>query len=197
MKIKQLSIAAVLFAMTVPAMAAVNVVQGATVTPQGAFGVGGGGWGSGSLAPASTLTDGAFLPESTQWNVGSVWWGSSTPFSSDNFLVVDLGSVQSFDHLVLQADNNDSYAVEYWNGSNWLSAWNASAVSGWGMMTRASDLLPVISSQYLRVHATSGDSFYSVSELQALAPVPEPETWALMGFGLLATAVTSRRRRKA
>lgn len=197
MKMKQWALLATLLVAAVPAMAVSNVALGGAVTPQGTFGVGGGGWGAGPLAPASSITDGAFLPEYTQWNTGSVWWGSSTPFSSDNFLIVDLGSNQVFDHLLLQADNNDSYAVDYWTGSNWQQAWEASAVAGWGMMTRDSGVLAQFSSQYLRVHATAGDSFYAVSELQALAPVPEPETWALMGMGLLGTAVASRRRRRS
>lgn len=195
---KQLLVLGSLLAAAVPAMATTtNVALGGAVTPQGSFGVGGSWWGSGPLAPAASLTDGIFLPESTQWNTGSIWWGSTTPFSSDNFLIVDLGSSRSFDRLVLQADNNDAYAVDYWNGQSWVEAWQASAVGGWGMATRSSSIFPALTSQYLRVHAVAGDTFYSVSELQALAPVPEPETWAMMAAGLLGTAALSRRRRRA
>lgn len=191
MKIKSILTAMVFASLTAtPALAAVNVALGAAVTPQGTFGTA--GWCCGSLAPFASVTDGVFLPASTQWDQGTVWWGSSTPFSNNNYLIIDLGSVKQFDQLVMQADNNDSYSVEYWNGSSYVNAWTAPSVGGWGMQTRSSGWFSTISSQYLRINATSGDSFYSVSELQALAPVPEPEAYVFLGLGLLAIGVARR-----
>lgn len=187
--------AAAVFAAAVatPAIASSNVVQGATVYEQGVFGTA--GWGAGVLAPAATIADGIFLADGTQWDQNTVWWGSATPFSSNNFLILDLGALKTFNKLVLQADNNDSYAVEYWDtaSNKFLSAWNAPAVAGWGLATRDSALFPAVTSQFLRIHA-AGDSFYSVSELQAIAPVPEPETYALLGLGLVAISVVRRRK---
>lgn len=194
MKFQSIFAAALLAAaVATPAIASTNVVQGATVYEQGAFGTA--GWGGGVLAPAATIADGIFLQDGTQWDQNTVWWGSATPFSSNNYLILDLGALKTFSKLVLQADNNDSYNVEYWDAANskFVSAWNAPAVAGWGLATRDSALFPAVTSQFLRIHA-AGDSFYSVSELQAIAPVPEPETYALLGLGLVAISVVRRRK---
>jgi hypothetical protein len=47
----------------------------------------------------------------------------------------------------------------------------------------------------LRIYSTGGDGLYSVSEFQAFAaPVPEPETYALLLAGLGLVAAVARRR---
>jgi hypothetical protein len=52
------------------------------------------------------------------------------------------------------------------------------------MQTRDSGLLPTITTTQLRFWALSGDQYYSVSEIQAFAKVPEPGTLALLVLGL-------------
>ena len=49
----------------------------------------------------------------------------------------------------------------------------------------------------LRFTATGGDGYYSVSEIQALAPVPEPDEWAMLltGGGLAGFQVKRKQQR--
>lgn len=48
-----------------------------------------------------------------------------------------IGGVYSLSGFTVQADNNDEYLLECWNGHQWQPAWAISWVSGWGMSTRA------------------------------------------------------------
>jgi hypothetical protein len=63
---------AVFIVPTTAAATSENVVLGKPVTLNGAFGVGPSFPGA-PLAPAWTLSDGKFIPESTWWQSGSVW----------------------------------------------------------------------------------------------------------------------------
>jgi hypothetical protein len=79
---------------TAAAARAENVALGKPVTLNGAFGVGI-AWPGAPLAPAWTLTDSHFLPESTWRQSGSVWWDENYPGSVGNSIIIDLlGSYQ-------------------------------------------------------------------------------------------------------
>ena len=97
----------------------------------------------------------------------------------------------------VQADNNDTYRIEYRQGGNWVTAWDVPAVNSYGLVTRGTTLAQAITTDELRFTATGGDGYYSVTELQALSPVPEPEEWAMMlvAAGLVGFQVKRKQRR--
>ncbi len=185
-----------------------NVVFGnwTLLNSEGTYGVlrPGSPWGPGS-SPATqvTVVDGTFEPENQQWNNGSWWWDedlSVNPdigsYSKPMGVDITLNAAYTVNRLVMQADDNDSYRVEYWDGSAWLLAWDVPAVNTFGLVTRDSGLLSPITTDKFRLYATGGDLYYSISEFQAFA-VPEPGTWAMMALGLMGGGALARRRRRS
>lgn len=148
-----------------------------------------------ALAAQTSIVDGLFVPEQTQWNVGSWWWDQDPSVNASPVVTtIHLNQLFTIDGFTVQADNNDIYRLEYWTGSAWQLAWDVPWVNGFGLMTRTSGLLPAFTTDELRFTAIAGDNYYSVSEIQASGtPVPEPTTLALLGAGLV--AVRARRRR--
>ncbi|MDP1658155.1 MAG: PEP-CTERM sorting domain-containing protein [Methylotenera sp.] len=193
MSILKSTIAVAFLGFSVISFAATNVALNAPVTLNGTFSTN--GWGGPISANAATLTDNVFLPASTQWDTGTVWWnGFDNP---DNTIQIDLGGQFSISSLILQADDNDLYPILYRNGAAdpWQSVWNAPIVGGFGMQTRSSDPLSIVATSFLIGNGV-GDGFYSVSEFQAIgAPVPEPETYALLLGGLGLIGFMTRRRK--
>jgi hypothetical protein len=138
------------------------------------------------------------MPEMTQWNNGSLWWDQDPSVNSSvATTTIQLNQKYSLDSFVMQADDNDTYRIEYWNGASWQTAWDVASVPSWGLVTRSSGTLAPIVTDKLRFFATGGDNYYAVSEIQAfgVAAVPEPETYALMLGGLALVSFVARRRR--
>lgn len=190
-----MAVAAISFANQV--FADTNIAQGKTVTLSGTFGTDPGTWTSLSPTPALTLTDGVFLPEQHQWDLDSVWWnGYSHP---ENYADINLGGLYTINSFIVQADDNDTYQIEYRVGSgSWINAWDVPKVPSWGLVTRTATLFTPILADSLRFRATGGDGYYSVSEIQAYgvaAAVPEPETYAMLLAGLGLLGFTARHRK--
>ncbi len=173
------------------ASAATNIFPAAagSVVAAGPYGflLPGDPWLGGAYAPASLTepVNGSPLAEGTQWNAGSFWWtGTATSWT------VYLDHSYSMNQLVVQADNNDSYQVQYRVGSSWVDAADVGAVAGWGLMTR-SPYDVSFTTNALRVVATGGDGYYALGQIEAFGTAaPELSTWAMMlaGFAALGFA---------
>ncbi len=147
------------------------------------------------------VVDGIFMPRGTVWTSGTAYWNGLAPN-----IVIDLQGIYTIDSMIVQADDNDAYRVEYWNGSTWQTAWNVPNYDayGWGLQTRpnpANDaekyFLPSpITTNKLRFMAASGDNGYSVSEIQAFGAiaVPIPVSFLLLGSGLAGLCAWGRGR---
>lgn len=181
-----------------PALADTNVALNKTVTLSGTFYENSAGWSGSVNGLASSITDGVFLANQQQWNVGTVWWNSAY---ADNYIQIDLGGLYSINSLTLQADNNDTYKIQYLNQNNtWTSLFDMNPPDAWGMTTVTTTLSASILAHSFRISdGPGGDCCDSVSEFQAfgVAAVPEPETYALMLAGLGLIGVIARRRRRA
>ncbi|QKR98547.1 PEP-CTERM sorting domain-containing protein [Sphingomonas sp. CL5.1] len=194
------AMATLTFAVASAAANAANVIPTGTASAPAGDGIlrDGSGWDY-NYTPSNigAITSPTLQPDGRQWNNGSFWWDSSqTP--SPYYITVTLPQSYTFDHLVLQADNNDSYLVEYWNGTAWQSAFTAGDVNGWGLTTRDSGTLASFTTDQFRLSAVSGDQYYAISGFQAFTTgVPEPATWALMILGFGAVGGMMRRRGKA
>ena len=138
-----------------------------------------------------TLIDEIFRPRSTYWQNGTVWWRHE----ESNYIEISFSASFIIRELVVQADDNDSYTMLYWNNddSDWLTLWDVPNSSGGGMQTRPNpgddsdryELSSSVVTDKIRIKAASGDNSYSLSEVQAYgAPVPLPAALWLFGSGL-------------
>ena len=185
-----------------PAQAAlINVIQShwSMISTNGFNGTlrAGSPWGPGSTP--STLTapaDGAFMPEGTQWNNGSFWWDQDPTVNPvEVTLIIEMDKVYNFERFIMQADDNDGYLMEYWDGGAWQLGWDFGTQPSYGLVTRPEALINITTDR-LRLRAYGGDQYYAISEFQgfAIGGVPEPAAWAMMigGFGMVGAAMRRR-----
>ncbi len=166
--------------------ALVNVALNKPVTTYGTiYGVSG-----------ATVVDGKFLAEATAWYDNTKYWEGTAPY-----LDIDLQGAFTIVGFMAQADNNDTYRIQYLGVDNlWHLAWDIpKQPNGWGLATRPDihhvniyELATPITATALRFSATGGDTYYSVSEVQAFA-VPEPAPY-FAGLGLLGILTLAARK---
>jgi len=159
----------------------------------------------------SVIDNGVFLPESTAFFsstaiANAVEWTTTDgkPAGSGNApttLEIDLGGFFAISGAIMQADNNDSYLLQYRDPSTntWLTLWNVPGVGGVGFTTRPNadqttfqSLSPIVTDA-VRISAISGDPALGVSEIQLNgSAVPEPSPGVLIAIGGLTTLVLRR-----
>ena len=135
-------------------------------------------WAGANPAPASTVTDGIFLPTSQEWDTNTVFWNANDVGPNNN-IQIDLGNTFKIDSFIVQADDNDDYAIFYKNleqsGNAWNLAWDVPAVGGWGLQTRPDNdnitryilPTPIVTNQLEIYGGSNSDGMYAVSEVQA------------------------------
>ena len=193
-------VALALLASVGSANAATNVALGAAVTNAGpGFAAWSSQWGSDSFASLATVTDGVFVGNGQQWNLGTVFWNGASGGDASNTVTIALQQDALLNSITLQADNNDLYGVSYRDTSN---VWHNLATidpntAGWGMASGSATLgAPVVATAF-QIKATGGDGYYSVAEFQAfgsVSAVPEPETYDMLLAGIGLIAGVARRR---
>lgn len=174
------------------ACAATNVALGGAVSLLGTGFNDSGYWSGASPAAPSTVVDGVYLTTGTQWNTGTVFWSGA--FGADT-VQIDLATAAKVTKIDLQADNNDDYGIAYRDmGGVWHDLTTISPHRSWGMEMGQANFGEVTATAFA-IKAVGGDGYYSVSEFQAIgAPVPEPESIALMLAGMAVVGFVARRK---
>lgn len=135
---------------------------------------------------AGSLDDGVFLPETTCYQSGPVYWNTQT-----NTIDIDLQGTFTLNAAIVQADDNDIYTLQYKDtGGIYHDWWNIPQLGAFGMITRPGSpdqtqmqLLSEVQATGLRFFAPvgSGDGEWAVSEIEVFY-VPEPATtWMVLG----------------
>ena len=111
---------------------------------------------------SNCITNGLLNAENTQWQTNSDWWNGLQPSRR-----INLGGLFDITSLRVQADNRDSYMLQYWSepSSMFLDAYSVrSWLNGGGTATRAQyALASSIQTNKQRLFAADGDNSYSVS----------------------------------
>ena len=174
-----------------------GATQNATVTLNGTYFTDPEFWSVGPGLAQQQLVDGTYQPEGQQWDFNSVWWNGGT-HPEDN-IVLNLNGAYDITGFKVQADDNDTYLLEYMmpGGGSWLPAWQIPAPGGFGLTTSSTTLgSPIIASE-LRFTAVDGDNLYAVSQIEAFgtpAGVPDAASTAgLLGSSVAGLALLRRR----
>lgn len=128
----------------------------------------------GTRGKARRIQDGRLAQEGTFWSNRS----HALVLKEENaHLRIDLGGTRNVGALVIQADKNDTYAIEAsLDGEEWVPLWLAPPVNTEdGLRTRHTRLDTPRPVRYLRVEGRDGDGYYSISELRAYCE--PPDTW--------------------
>ncbi len=153
--------------------------------------------GSAGVNNAIFAADGETPAFETPWQEGTAWW-----YGLDEALTFTFDQAYQITGITINVDNNDFYRVDLsTDGTSWVDYHTVLAFDGaadFGMDTFTPSK-PATADFYrlARVTALAGDGSYSVGELQfngVAAPVPEPETLALMLGGIAALGLKLRRR---
>ncbi len=147
---------------------------------------------------ASTIDNGVFQPEETCYQQGIHWQGS-TRGDATHSISISFGGTFAIDGAIVQADDNDTYALEYLGTDHLYHPWwSIPEISSFGLVTRMMTLPPV-DALGVEIFATGGDGLYAVSQMEVFgnpSPVPEPRAIGILGAGLLGIVVLVNRRRR-
>lgn len=139
------------------------------------------------------------------WQDETAWWDAwLTP---NQYLVFAFAKPYQITGFTASLDNNDNYRIDLSSDGEVWTPYAVVLSEDYGdpiaMVDGGMDTFAPASVatrdyfSYARVRATGGDKFYSVGELQfngVAAPIPEPETLALMLGGIAALGLKLRRR---
>jgi hypothetical protein len=173
-----------------------SVTLGSSVVLSGTFFTDDDAWAPGLPAAPNDIVDGIYQPTNQQWNINSIWWNGGT--HPENAILINLFGTAEITGFTVQADDNDSYRIEYWGlDSAWHTAWDVWPVFTYGLDSRSIILASSITTNLLRVTATGGDNYYAVSEVEAFGTaIPDEGVAGLMLAGALGLLVAARRLRR-
>lgn len=126
--------------------------------------------------PASLLIDGNTVEKETEWqDAAGVWWEAP-----EVHFILDLGKRCLISDLMLQADNNDDYQIEYsldgtaykplmliteGMGEAGTGFDTFSSVAGTAGYLAALDFAKPVEARYLKISGRGGDSNYALAEI--------------------------------
>ena len=140
--------------------------------------------------PEPFFSNGEYASEGTAWDdvhyatkLGACTATSSCPSAApataspvSSAKQIDLTALFNVSSMAIQADSNDTYQVDGWDGTSmtsagtpvWAPLWTVPTASGDGLRTRTTSTFTTNppSARFVRVYATAGDGKFSVSELQ-------------------------------
>ncbi len=174
---------------------------------------------NGTAGNLGKITDGTLLPEGTGYNSSTAinnaveWNGKDTVFQ------INLGASYTINSLLVQADDNDAYYLQYLNlqTNTWTALYTAPIMSeGVGIVTRPSEYDPTaiytlptsVTTDAVRIFGGNsydnacinnicGQGGYALAQVELFgnpAPVPLPASaWMLLG-GLGGLGVLTRKK---
>ena len=129
--------------------------------------------------PVSLILDGKWLEKGAEWDSPEcVYW-----LDRETALILDLGAVRSVQDLVVQADNNDTYRIDY-SKDGVLFQTLCTIDMNIGEIESGMDIFSSISGQadyqagmdfaavqarFLKIYALDGDEMFSLAEMQVIA----------------------------
>ena len=167
------------------------------------------GFNNGTAGNLQNITNGIVLPDATAYGSAAAvdqaieWNGAGYVFQ------ISLGGAYTVSGLIVDADDNDAYQLQYYNAStsSWDALYTAPIVSvGFGLRTRPSVsdqseeyiLSSPVTTDAVRIYGgASDDNFcfdgscgqggYAIAQVELFGTpaVPEPSTWAMMLAGFV------------
>jgi hypothetical protein len=149
---------------------------------------------------AGSVDNGVFQPEETCYQQGVHWQGSSSG-DLTHTIAIDFGGTFLIDGAIVQADDNDTYELEYLGTDHSYHLWWSVPLDpSFGLVTRPNGdqstvmTLPTVEALGVQIFATGGDGAYAVSQVEVFGdPVPEPNSLTLLSVGLVAVFLRSRK----
>jgi hypothetical protein len=141
---------------------------------------------------AGSIDNGVFQPEETCFQQG-IHWEGSTSGDLTHAIAIDFGGPFLIDGAIVQADDNDTYELDYLGTDHLYHQWWSIPLDlSFGLVTRPNAdqttimTLPTVEALGVQIFATGGDGAYAVSQVEVFGdPVPEPNSLTLLSLGLI------------